>query len=178
MIFLSKNLFPFSSNVSFFIWLIIQNNAEGKHGSCAISRLDSNIAIKALNNLLRDNQSEADSICVHRTSIGDLAKQLEQFESVLSLDTDTAVYYRDNDLVALGVGREDAFDPVFVSGGPCVLVHFRVITLFFLGAGREFFIVALALDLLILLLLAAGLSLDVLDDDLDQAVLFCELDGV
>lgn len=70
---------------------MIEEDAKCEHGPLTISRLDPDIAVKALDDLLGDDQAETDATRVHAACVSDLAKEFEQPHPVLSLDSDAAI---------------------------------------------------------------------------------------
>lgn len=95
--------------------------AESKLGSSSILGLYSNPSVKRLDNVLRDDKTQANTLSVHLPSVLKAAKQFEKFDLVLLLNPDSRIKHLDNNLLPNRFRVEKGVNLV-------LLVELRVLT--------------------------------------------------
>ena len=89
-----------------------EDDAEGEVRPLAVAGADPNFSVEALDQILRDHETEADSLGVHPLRIRDLAKQFKQFPAILSRYSDASINDRDHNFVILWQRAVQAFQLV------------------------------------------------------------------
>ena len=79
----------------------VEGNTEGKVWTFAVPGTHTNLSIKTLDNVLRYDEAETNTLCVHTTRICHFSKKLKQFLPIFFGNANTSVDDRDDQLVSI-----------------------------------------------------------------------------
>ena len=96
------------------ILLIVKRNTKSEMRALAKFGSDTDLAVKALDDVFGDHEAQPYSLCVHATSVGYLAEEFEQLSTIFLGDADAGVDHRDDDFVLVGHWAENVIHFVVV----------------------------------------------------------------